>query len=415
VRIGVSGLAVGHPTGLGRLSRTCLQALAQAAPDWELHVYFRDRGHCQALADECRHNHRDEPRNIVPHFPPVRGLNRLLLEELDLPRQFAGLKLDTYLGCDFTLPPRALAPREVVILPDMLPFTQPFTVGWRARFLYRRGLGRSVRRQATVLCISQYTKAQFQQCFPAFSGEARVVYPALSPRLMHLAQRSRSSDLRLQVQGSLHAVTAPGPFLLSVGVLGARKNTALLASTYRRLVLSGKYPGSLILAGGDGRYHTAPREQRLALEAARPLPRQRGETTPHIYDLGYVSDGDLSQLYRDADLLVSLSTEEGFGYPVLEALAHGTPALVTAGSSMTEIAQEGIAATGLKPDECSGRLVSALRALPLLRQEAARLDLGRYSIARLGADLKAVLLGDNLPQADGTGEAPQSPVDAREP
>jgi len=391
VRIGISGLAVGNPGGLGRLSRTYLLALARAAPDWELRVYFRDRRQAALLAGELPTRDADAPAGIVAHYAPLGGLNRLLLEEFDLPRQLGPLELDAYLGCDFTLPPRPLAPRELVVLPDLLPFTRPATVGWRARFLYRRGIRRSIRRRATLLCISQRTAELLGQVFPGDECDARVVRPALSPRLLKLAVDQRSADVPLQVRGSLHGVSSPGRYLLSVGVAGSRKNTALLLDVYRRLVLSGDYHGSLILAGGNGSYHTAPGERKLVLEAAHPLPRPAGDPVPAVYDLGHVSDTDLSQLYRDADLLVSLSAEEGFGYPVLEALAHGTPALVTDGSVMAGIAAGGIATTRLSLRECSQRLKSALAALPMLRQEAAALRLEDYSIERLGRELVAAI------------------------
>lgn len=391
---------MGHPTGLGRLSRTYLLALARSAPDWELHIYFRNRGQLEDLAGECPSGDgfdletQVSAGKIIPYFPPINGLNRLVLEELDLPRQFGRLELDAYLGCDFTLPPRSLATRELVILPDMLPFTQPKTVSWRARLLYRRGIKRSVQRRASLLCISQHTRDALRSTFSNHRCPVHVIHPALSPRLLQLAHGSRTSDVPLQVHGELHSVNSPGPYLLSVGVAGPRKNTALLVNVYRSLVLSGEFNGSLILAGGDGQCHSAPETRTLALETAQPSPRNHASPPPAVYDLGRVSDRDLSQLYRDADLLVNLSTEEGFGYPVLEALAHGTPALVTAGSSMTEIATGGIATTSLNARECTGKLLSALGALPLLRQEASKLPLDYYSIDRLGRELKSVIADD---------------------
>ena len=390
---------MGHPTGLGRLSRTFLLALARAAPDWELHVYLKTPAQLDDLAAECPDNcgfsldDQIAAGRLIPHYPPVHGLNRMLLEDFDLPRQFAPLNLDTYLGCDFTLPPRRLAEQEFAVLPDMLPFTQPATVGWKARFLYRRGVNRCLQRRATIICISDHTRRTLDTLFTDHGCVTPVVYPALSPLLMKLAHSSRTTDLPLQVTGTLHNVKSPGPFLLSIGVTGPRKNTALLAAVYRTLVKNGEYSGSLVLTGGDGSYHSARTEPRLAMELSHPLPSRSSEQPPAIYDLGRVNDHDLSQLYRDADLLVSFSTEEGFGYPVLEALAHGTPALVTADSSMTEIARGGIAITRLTPGECHRKMVSCLGALPLLRQEAAKLPLEYYSTERLGRDLRSVLSG----------------------
>lgn len=394
MRVGVSGLAIAHPAGLGRLSRTYLLALAKAAPDWEIYVYLRSRSHLRHLADEAAAEFSGAPVNVIPHFPPIPGANRLLLEEIDLPRQFSKLELDAYLGCDFTLPPRAVAARELVVIPDLLPFTRPRTLGWRARLLYRHGIRRSISRQAALLCISRHTLATFERLFPDNQCETHVIRPALSPRLISLAHRQHTSDVPLQVRGSLHAVSSPGPYLLSVGVSGPRKNTALLVSQHLRLVLDGAYKGSLILVGGDGQYHTAPREQKLAYGTVHRLPQPAHSNPPAVYDIGYVSDSELSQLYSRADLLVSLSTEEGFGYPVLEALAHGTPAIVTEKTPMVDIAAGGVVTSSLDPNIGYERIKSALNCLPALRQEAAAVSIEDFSLERLGRELRAAIQGE---------------------
>lgn len=390
VRAGVSGLAVSNRAGLGRLSRVYLLALAEAWPQWELHVFFRCREDLEALRAECGSAGSDLPSCLIPHFPPVAGLNRLLLEEFLLPAAFAPLRLDAYLGCDFTLPPRRLANREAVVVPDLLPFTRPGTVGWRARWLYRRGLVRAQARQASLLFISRHAQGSYERLFGPAPEGSQIAYPALSPRMQALAARARLEDHPLQVIGTHARLIDPGRFILYVGRNDARKNLPLLVSAYCQLVQSAAYRGSLVLAGGDGRYHTAPRPGPMAMQfagSAGPEPSRSAE----IHDLGRVSDYELSQLYDHADLLVNLSKEEGFGYPVLEALAHALPALVTAGSSMLEISDGGIAATRLDQASVVNRLGEALGALPLLRAEAQQFDATRFSIQRLGVDLASSL------------------------
>jgi glycosyltransferase involved in cell wall biosynthesis len=394
VEVGISGLAIGHVSGLGRLNRTIILALAGAAPNWQLHVYLREPEQLKYLAREAGARESELPPNIAPHYPGAGWINRFLLEEYDLPRRLGRLRLDAYLGCEFTLPPRAVARRELVVIPDLLPFTRPRTLGWRARLLYRRGLRRSVKRQATLLCISNNTLAALNSIFPHHRCETQVLRPALSPRLFDLASRSREIDRPLQVRGSLHTTAAPGPFLLYVGADGRRKNVSLLVNLHRRLVLEGAYRGSLVLAGGAGRYHTAPANAGLAYGVAQPVRQNPVERTPAVYDLGLVSDADLSQLYAHADLLVNLSAEEGFGYPVLESLAHGTPALVTENSTMASITEGGVVETPLEPETCYQRLVSALGSLSLLRREAAAVPVADYSLESMGRELRRAIVGE---------------------
>jgi glycosyltransferase involved in cell wall biosynthesis len=418
VRVGISGLAVGNGGGLGRLARTSIIALAAARPDWELHIYLRARDEIATLHAECGAQYADVLDRATVHLPPPAWRHRLVLEEIDLPRQFTPLKLDSYLGLDFTLPRRQLAPVEAVLLPDLLPFTQPKSVSLRARVLYRRGIKRALQRGARLICISEKTRQQLlgydrrdgalspPEVESASRGRqggppAVVIHPALSPSLLELAGASAVHDRPLQVRGTLASLTVPGPYLLYVGDCGPRKNVPLLVGVYRSMVEDGQYAGSLVLVGGNGRHCTDRPSGKLVLEtvgqAAVPVAGSQAGTPaplyrqPHIYDLGRVSDSDLSELYANADLLVNLSSEEGFGYPVLEAIAHGTPAVVTKGSAMQEAAPAGVVQTSLDPDSAAQTIASALTALPLLRQEVHAIDRGWFNIERMGKQLAEVL------------------------
>jgi glycosyltransferase involved in cell wall biosynthesis len=390
VRVGISGLAIGNAGGLGRLSRTYLLALAGARPEWDLHVYLRDSDHLHQLADECDRDTRPLLDHLQFHFAPARWLNRVLLEELDLPRQFRGLTLDAYLGLDFTLPSAKLAPLEAVVIPDMLPFTHPGTVSFRARWLYRRGIRRSISRGARLLCISAHTQSDLHRQFPDSADRSSVIRPALSARLARLVESSSEREYKLQVRGTLGSVIDPSRFLLYVGDFGARKNVGLLVSVFRSMVERGEYAGSLVLVGGDGRHSTLRQQPQLALQPAGSSLAGGGRQS-EVYDIGRVPDSDLSQLYANADLLVNLSAAEGFGFPVLEALAHGTPALVTKGSAMETVAPGGIAATGLDPAEVERTLETTLAALPILRQEVGALPDDWANMERLGEELACAL------------------------
>lgn len=404
MRVGVSGFAVGNPAGLGRASRTFILALLAARPDWELHLYLKSPEYLRRLREEADSETRAFVDRLEIHYPPLllAAANRVVLEELDLPRQFGPLKLDAFLGLDFTLPGRRLAPLEAAVIYDLLPFTRPETVSWRARMLYRRGIKRAVKRGARLLCISDCTQRELAQQFSGQRLDSQVIRLALSPAVWSNALRAAEQDHTMQVRGSLATLIDPGRYLLYVGARGRRKNVDLLVAAYRELVAQWDYHGALVLAGGDGRYHSLPEtrvgEQQVALQpVGMQLPDMGGGEggrdgdAARIHDIGYVNDFDLSQLYRNADLLVNLSVEEGYGYPVLEALAHGTPALVTRGSAMEEISRRGIVSTGLDEQAVQAALSAALDALPQLRQEL-RADPQEFNqFARLGHELAAAL------------------------
>ncbi len=394
VKLGIGALAAGNRSGLGRLCRNAVIGLAAAATDEELHVFLRDRLEIEQIREEATPRLRSSLDRLQFHvgdFPRIPFLQRYFLEQQWIPQMVEKLDLDAYLGCDFTLPRSLSIPRRLAILPDMLPLTRPETVSLPARLLYSNAIRFAVSSGAGLLCISEATRRALLEMFPAVEGRTAAVLPPLSPMLWTYAGRRESHDLQLQIQGSLHMFASQRPYILAVGIRGPRKNIELLVRVYRELVLSGDYSGSLVLTGGGGEFHTANSEPKLAvvgLGAKQGIPT--GDA-PAIYDIGRVNDFDLSRLYRSADLLVNLSMEEGFGYPVLEALAHGTPALITRGSAMAEIASGGIAQTGLDPAECRVKLLSTLNALPLLRREAADLDLASYSVEEYGRRILELL------------------------
>ncbi len=76
---------------------------------------------------------------------------------------------------------------------------------------------------------------------------------------------------------------------------------------------------------------------------------------------------------------------------MLEALAHGTPALVTEGSSMAEISDHGIVQTPLDTEHAVQRLASASASIVMLRREAKETPIEEYGIERLGEELKQVI------------------------
>ena len=359
----------------------------------QLHVFLREAADLELIREEATPRLRgclDKLQIHTGSMAYVPLLQRLWLEQHWIPAQCSKHGLASYIGCDFTLPRSLKIPRRLVILPDLLPFSHPQTVSPGARLLYASAINFAAQSGAGFLCISELTRQALLERFPQCASRALVLHPPLSPMLWTYASRSDSVDLQMQIQGSLHSFISQRPYILAVGVSGSRKNTDLLVRIHRELVLSGDYHGSLVLTGGSGLYHSANSEPRLAV-VALGQPEQPTGDSPAVYDIGRVNEFDLSRLYRGADLLVSLSLEEGFGYPVLEALAHGTPALVTRGSAMTEIAAGGIATSGLDPAECRVKLLSALNALPLLRREAAQLDIEQYSVEEYGGQILEIL------------------------
>jgi glycosyltransferase involved in cell wall biosynthesis len=141
----------------------------------------------------------------------------------------------------------------------------------------------------------------------------------------------------------------PGGPILFVGTLDARKNVGTLLDAYEQLLARRPSVPPLVLAG------------RAEAEAANILQRLGAPPfAGRAKHLGYVSDAEREQLYRDASVLVLPSFEEGFGIPVLEAMSIGLPVVAAASSALVEL---GEGAASLVDPKDRTALAAAIEAL----------------------------------------------------
>jgi glycosyltransferase involved in cell wall biosynthesis len=121
------------------------------------------------------------------------------------------------------------------------------------------------------------------------------------------------------------------PFVLYVGGLNPHKNIPALIRAFAK-VREARAGLRLVLAGGY-----AEDRFKVVYQDLRELVRKLG-IEDSVTFAGYVSDEELCRLYNRAALFASASLDEGFGLPVLEAMACGTPVVVNSGNAMEEIA-----------------------------------------------------------------------------
>jgi glycosyltransferase involved in cell wall biosynthesis len=175
---------------------------------------------------------------------------------------------------------------------------------WANRLFFAR----DVRRADTTIAISQGTSDRMLKHFGR--GASAIVRPSVG------------SAFRPQPDTVVKAVCSrygiKGPYLLALSTWEPRKNFELLVRTFLNLKKEGRLEGySLVLAGGRGW-----KDNRL-------VSLIQGEGNNHLMPLGYVPEEDLPPLYGGAELFVYPSLYEGFGIPVLEALACGTQVVAT--------------------------------------------------------------------------------------
>jgi glycosyltransferase involved in cell wall biosynthesis len=281
--------------------------------------------------------------------------HELALKSRWLPALEPELESDAILYPYWPSPPfrAANAPPAAIFVHDLAFRIRPQEVPWQQRAYMRAVLGRAVRQAAAVLVPSESTRRDLLDIYKLSDLESRV----------HVIAEGVPPSAPA---GPLPAGLEPG-FILAVGTVEPRKNYPRLLSAFRQMrgrhgslpfIINGR-PGvpELVIAGRPG-WAYGDTLQRISAE-------------PGVRYLGHVDEPTLSALYESASVLAFPSLYEGFGLPLLEAMAHGLPAVVGAAGALPELALG--AAIAVKPDDVDA-IAGALERL--LSDEKLRVKLG---------------------------------------
>jgi glycosyltransferase involved in cell wall biosynthesis len=236
----------------------------------------------------------------------------------------------------------------VLVVYDMVAFDRALRPSARTAAIERGTLGPALRRAAAAVCISQATADALMSRYPAARPLVSVAPLGVSPAL-------RAAD---------EAADLPGRFVLAVGTLEPRKNLPRLVAAYASLSEELQAAHPLLVAG------------RIGWEAAETLEALR-DLGDRCRMLGPVSDACLAALYERCTVFCYPSLAEGFGLPVLEAMAAGAAVVTSNRSSLPEVG--GDAVEYVDPTEV-GSICAGLERL--LRDGARRAALGERARAR---------------------------------
>lgn len=292
------------PTGVSVYSREILSGLALAHPEAEFLHACRPHRFLRSLAEPL----------------PANCRRRLLLDSVGFGRAAVFHGLNQRL-------PEARLPRAVTTFHDLFALSGDYsTPEFRRRFA---GLARrAAERSDLVIAVSAFTAGQLRDLLNVEPARIRVVHHGAG-----LRRRAASVP------------PARERMILHVGAIQRRKNIARLVEAFEQAA-----PGwRLVLAGSAG-YGAEE-----ILERIRQSPRRAD-----IRVTGYVDDSRLADLYARAGIFAFPSLEEGFGMPVLEAMAWGVPVLTSGASALQEVA--GDAALLVNPLETES-IRTALSAL----------------------------------------------------
>lgn len=337
----VDQLFANAPGGMGTYVRELLPALSSAEPSLEVTLFHSRFGTGPPEAWMRRYPVQELPWTIRRLYPSWAVVRRPML-----PPPLGSLDV-IHSPVPAAVPPKAPHQRLVVTVHDIAFVVYPELYPRQWRLMYRAGLFRAVREADAIIVPSRHTAEDLMRRSRIAGGRIHVV--PLAASLPAATGHTPETLARLKVRS---------PYVLFVGTLEPRKNIVRLVRAYRRLASRGA-PHALVLAGPMGWHHQA-----LMKELAQEAP---GE----IVLTGAASTLDLDALYRGASLFVYPSIYEGFGLPVLEAMARGIPCVVSIASSLPEVAGE--AALPVDPRSVAG-LAEAMERVVNDRDLAARLS-----------------------------------------
>lgn len=246
-----------------------------------------------------------------------RPLMRILWEQTAWPLQAARLKLDLIHSMAFVTPLLSPCPTVVTVYdlsfihyPERFPALQRLYLTSQTR--------RSCRAARRVVVISESGRHDVRRLYGLPPERIDVVAPGVDDQFRPMT--------KAEVTAFRQREELAGPFILHVGTLQPRKNIPLLIEALARL---GRPELGLALVGGKGWAYEAIFERVTTLG----LEQQ-------VRFAGYVPDDDLPLWYNSAALLAFPSVYEGFGLPVAQAMACGTPVVAANTSAIPEVAGE---------------------------------------------------------------------------
>jgi glycosyltransferase involved in cell wall biosynthesis len=300
--------SLSRPTGVGTYVMGLVDRLPRQAPG--------DRFTLFSASLKERYPPRDFPGNVrlVDRRLPVRVLNASW-NRLGWP------SLDRLVGADLDLvhsPHPLIVParrgKQVVTLHDLFFLKHPEMVGGEFRRDYATLVRDHVRRADGVVCVSEHTAAEARRLLDVREEKIAVTPHGIEPFF-------RETPPASEVDTRLRRLSLPSGGILYIGSDEKRKNLVMLVMAYLTLARRRRDIPALVLAGPG------------------PSWAQGGSRVgPQIRATGWLEREDIRALLAGSSMLVLPSLEEGFGLPVVEAMAAGLPVVCSRGSALSEVA-----------------------------------------------------------------------------
>ena len=266
---------------------------------------------------------------------------RLAWEQTGLPMLAQQVAAQVVHSPFYTCPLRSGCPVTVTVH-DATFFTEPEHYDKSRRTFFRSAIKTSMRRAARVIVPSKATRDELIRLLDAKSEAIDVAYHGVDPLAFHVPSPEEKARVRARLG------LAGTQYIAFLGAKEPRKNVPSLIRGWVEAVSDRENPPALVVAGGSG--HDEDIDQVVS-----DVPSHLRLLRP-----GYLRYADLPGFLGGAQIACYPSFGEGFGLPVLEAMACGAPVLTTPRLSLPEVGGEAVAYTGPEPSEIARGLVELL-------------------------------------------------------
>ena len=299
-------------TGIGRYTRETLYATARARPDWEFVAvsFAGGEGTARLRAAIGKMPPNIEHRHIK--VPGARFLRRGISSAPIPTLEAITGKVDVFVDSEWFHPRQASGTR-VSIVYDLGPLLHPEWVDEQTRRFHLRTLDSLKRRADRIVCISEATAGDVVHELGVERERISIVYPGVD-------------EAFFDAKPAPPAIVGGAPYVLAVGTLNERKNLGVLIDAFAA-VAKREREVRLVIVGSPDR----------DAERIRQRIHEQGIESRTVL-LGFASDGELPGIVAGASALVFPSLFEGYGMPVTEAMAAGTPVIASSDPSIDEAA-----------------------------------------------------------------------------
>ncbi|AMR32348.1 hypothetical protein A0256_13410 [Mucilaginibacter sp. PAMC 26640] len=299
-------------SGIGHFTKNLVSVMAES----QLKHYNIETLYAKDYSGIFPQNERIKYRQI--QIDSTKRLRRIYYEQIEINKHLEQHKFDLYHTTNCIIPYFSKT-RTLLTVHDLVALDHPEYCKKETVAFYRALLPNSIKNATKIVAVSNKIKEDILQRFIIDPAKIEVIHHGVGKEFKRIVSLEK-------LQRCVEKYKLPPKFLLFIGNLEPRKNLVNLIDAYIELKIHSRVKQKLVIAGANGWKNDDLYAKVLKHELAN-----------EVIFTGYVDQCDIPSIYSLADLFIFPSLYEGFGLPVLEAMACGTPVLCSNRGALPEV------------------------------------------------------------------------------